>query len=152
MQKPIKAFLVLTCLYSSLVFGIQDSAPLTNGLYKTKDESMLKIGNVNKNGFVLFQAFNQNVPECSLVKGLKFKLVSPNLYVWSKDKCQMIITKLIDSNSIVLTVNKMNSCFQQYDNDQPFTCFGDPMTIDQGLFITGRTYNLDTNPNDNINN
>ena len=86
-----------------------------------------------------------------MVKALPFKKVAPNVFIWSKDKCQMVVTKFTDSNSMVLTVNKLDKCFAQYDQDQPFTCFGNPMTETQGNYIAGRVYTLDTNPSDSIN-
>lgn len=123
-----------------------------SGLYKSSDESLLEIGSVSNSGFVLVQAENEYAPECSLVKTLPFKMVAPNIYTWTKDGCQMIFTRINNGNALVLTVNQLDECFAQYDNDQPFTCFGNPMTERQGNYIAGRVYTLDTNPNDNINN
>lgn len=125
--------------------------PVRSGLYKSSDESLLEIGAVSNNSFVLVQAENEYAPECSLVKALPFKMVAPNIYTWTKDGCQMIFTRINNGNALVLTVNQLDKCFAQYDNDQPFTCFGNPMTERQGNYIAGRVYTLDTNPNDNIN-
>ncbi len=120
-----------------------------NGTYKSDDESYLKI-HFESGGLVMQQAENDYAPDCSLVKPLYFNQIAPNIYLWSKDKCQMTITTLTQSDKIVLTVNKLERCFDQYDIDQPFSCFGRPMMEQQGLYIVGKMYKFDTNPDDQI--
>lgn len=158
MAKFLRLIIVLLPVFACSVFNSSANTNNTqsnitkneflSGTYKSDDQSYLKIY-FESSSLILAQAINDYAPDCSLVVPLNFNMVAPNIYLWSKDSCQMTITTLTKSDKLVLTVNKLDKCFDQYDIDQPFSCFGRPMMENQGVYIIGKMYKRD-NLNDQI--
>lgn len=120
--------------------GVKDEVPLTNGIYQTPDNSLIEITDVTANGFTMNRAFTQYFPACELPAPLHFTRISPTLYSWDVDGCEISIIKLIDKDAFGFNVNRLNACFTQFDYQQPFRCFGQPMSEQAGEFIIGRIY------------